>query len=201
MIVGFFLGAAIAVYMYLHPHAIGFSFPNINGELAISPTFSRISVYLFGRWLGYCLIGIIFGWLGFWVSYPLVARLAISACTLLSIFMLLFLVITYSPEFMFAEYSDASRLSSSVFFKGLLSSGILIAPNLIGILMVMIKYQCFSGILFFTNLFLGNTLFSLPILLNMKWSRNIYCKCFLRSILFICAGIVLIISVKNLFNS
>ena len=200
MLLGMLLGAAIAAYMYLHPKALGFSFPNISGELAVRPTFGRVLIYLLGRWLGYGLLGILFGWLGIWVVHPVLDRLAISSAGLFSIFMLLFVVVINSPECVLGLWSDPAHTSLPIFSKGLISTGIIIAPTLIGFCLVLVEYQGFSGGLFFTYLFFGNAILSLPMLLNMKWAKNAVFRLFLKSLIIICSGVVLLFSMQLLIK-
>lgn len=201
MILGLFLGAAITGYMVLHPQAIGFSFPNLNGEWAVRPTMPRVFSYLAGRWVGYSLLGLGFGWLGHAAGSPLLDRLAFAACGLLAVFMLLFLATHHSPEMIFVRLSDVSRFSLPIFPLGLLSTTLIVAPALIGVLLTLAKHQQISGFIFFTNIFLGNAIFSLPILLNMKWTKALYFKKVYRFIVLICAIMVLISSILDLIKS
>jgi hypothetical protein len=198
MLLGLLLGAALSSYMYLHPKALGFSFPSIHGELAVRPTFGRILIYLLGRWLGYGLLGILFGWLGSWLVNPVWDRLAISAAGFFGIFMLLFVVMVNSPECPIGLWSDPGQTSLPLFTKGLLSTGIVLAPTVIGGCYTIVEYQGFSGGIFFTYFFIGNALLGLPMLLNMKWTKNVGFRFFLRTLMLICGGGVLYLSIQLL---
>ena len=201
MLCSFFLGAASVVYVGLRPAPIGFSFPHLNGEFVIRPAFGRIAGYLLGRWMGFFILGFFFGWLGSNISGLLTERLIFSFCALLCVFIFLFLATGRSPELILARISDTSGLSLPFFFRGVFSSGTLIATVLIGVALVLILKSTILGMVFFTNFFLGNTLFSLPWLLNIKWSRNTCFYLLIRLILFFCSLSILIFSMASLLKS
>ncbi|MBN1595342.1 hypothetical protein JW933_05385 [candidate division FCPU426 bacterium] len=200
MWLGLILGAALGVYLYLPPRPLGLFFPNINGEYMVRPTFIRLSAYLIGRWVGFCLIGTVFGWAAhFWMN-PLLARLLAAACILFALFMLLYLITSHSPEVSLAGYCDASNVSAPVFIKGLLSTGLLVAPTLIGIGWGMIKFPGLQADIFFSNFFLGNAFISLPVLLNIKWHKNAILVFILKGVLFFGVVSVLLASVDALLK-
>lgn len=201
IMLGLLLGAAIAGYMVLHPQAIGFSFPNLSGEWAVRPTWPRLLTYLAGRWLGYSLLGLGLGWLGNAVGSPVIYRLAFTACGLLAVFMLLFLATNQSPEMVLVRLSDPSSFSIPIFPMGILSASLAVAPALAGMLLCVAKHQQFAGFIFFTNIFLGNAVFSLPVLLNMKWTKAVYFKKVYRFVVLICAMVVLVTSILDLIKS
>lgn len=199
---GLFLGAASVVYLGLRSAPHSFPFPNLNGEFIICPSFGSMAGYLLGRGMGFFILGGFLGWLGSIITGILTERLVFSFCALLCIFIFLFLATGRSPELILARISDASQLVSlPYFFRGLFSSGTLITTVLIGMALVLILNSVFWGMIFFTNFFFGNTLFSLPLLLNMKWSRNAGFDFFMRLILFFCSMSVLIFSMASLLKS
>jgi uncharacterized membrane protein YhdT len=199
-LIGLTLGAASVAYACLHPSAIGFSFPNINGDLAVRPTFLRLAAFLAGRWLGYILLGSALGWLATYCG-PLVFRLALAASALLALFMFLFLATSASPELGMAQWFEPSKLSLPVFFIGFLSSSLLTAPPLIALLLVLIQPGAKNGAIFMTQFFLGNAFFSLPLLLNMKWTQEKIFKLAVQTVFFFCSLAILLFSINNLIKS
>ncbi len=198
---GFFLGTASVVYLGLRPAPIRLPFPNLNGEFIMRPTFGSIAGYLFGRWMGFLILGGFLGWVGSIIPDLLTERLVFSFCALLCVFIFLFLATGRSPELILARISDASHLSIPFFFRGIVSSGTMITTVLIGMALVLILNSINLGMLFFTSFFLGNTLVSLPLLLNIPWSRNTCFYFFIRLILFFCAMGILIFSMARLLKS
>jgi hypothetical protein len=197
---GCLLGAAIAAYMYLHPAAIGFSFPNIDRQLAVRPTMPRIALFLLGRYLGYFIIGLIGGWLGFWLGNYVIQRLCWCISIFFALFMLLFVLTANSPELEHNRFIHPPH-NWPIFLIGAISSIILIAPYFIAFLQLFHLDSSKEGMIFFTFVFLGNAIFSLPMLLNMKWHQEYFYKNLLRWILIITAGIVLFSNIRGLLYS
>lgn len=188
------LGGAAAAYIGIKPAVLGLPFPNLGGELAIRPTFARIAGYFFGRWAGNFILGAFFGWLGLILQPPVFDRLAFSISILLAVFMFLFLITQHSPELDAARILDPTRLHLPPVLSGLLSSGTFIAPIIISVLFCFRQNSIFGAMVFFTNIFLGNAIASLPLFLNMAWVRHRFYQNLLRMIVFLCLLDVLILS-------
>lgn len=202
MLLGLMLGASAAAYTGLRPAAVGLPFPNLNGELTVRPTFGRIAGYLFGRWLGSCLLGALAGWLGSTITPQLLPRLTFALAALLAVFMFLYQASRHSPDLSLASVTDPAKLNQfSPLLMGVLSAGTLITPVLIGLLFSLLQCSSLAGVMLFTNLFLGTALFLLPILLNMVWVKSGWYQWLLRGIHFFTAITVLIWSVTRLLQT
>ncbi len=195
------IGATMFVYTGWQPAVLGFPFPNLQGEWVVRPTLMRLSLFFIGRWLAYLFLGLLFSSLGAWLSFPVLPRLVYANTFLFSVFMLLYLVTRHSPEIRLAKWTDPSGWPGSIFVLGGLSGFTFCAPLLVACCWAMLQPTRMQGMLFFTNVFLGNAIFSLPILLNMRWAKTAIYQGFLKMTLFFCSLIVLILSILSFIKS
>ncbi|NTV53007.1 MAG: hypothetical protein HGA76_08360 [Candidatus Firestonebacteria bacterium] len=195
------LGASAFAYLGLPQTGLGFPFPTLQGQWTVRPTFGRITGYFLGRWAGYLILGALFSSLGFFFHSPLCARLIFGNVFLLAIFMFLFFAIQVSPDLAWARATDPSRWELSVPVLGGLSSFTLTAPMLIMCLLTFLQPTVFHGLVFATNFFLGQALFSLPFLLNVRWVKTVYYRWLLKGMVLVGSLSTLISSVVSFINT
>ncbi|MEW6515774.1 MAG: hypothetical protein AB1439_02550 [candidate division FCPU426 bacterium] len=128
------------------------------------------------------------GWLNIvWSAYPVFSRLLPAAEILLAVFMLLFLLTGYSPELKLCQKLDPAILSLPLGLKGLLSAWAATAPICIALCQAIFQLKPLTAIFYFTNVFFGNVLVLLPLMLNMQWSKTVYYQIISRLIILFCA--------------
>jgi hypothetical protein len=197
----FLLGAGAFAYLGLPQAGLGFPFPTLEGQLTVRPTLARITGYFLGRWFGCLVLGAVFSGLGSFFHAPVFIRLVLGNVFLLTIFMVLFLTIRFSPDLAWARLTDPSRQELPVAVVGTLSSFTLIAPLVIACLLSCLQPNIFTGLVFFTNFFLGHALVSLPFLLNLRWAKTPFYGWLLISLVFFCYLSFLILSIILFINS
>jgi hypothetical protein len=202
VLLGLALGAAFGAYAVLQPQTVGFGFPNLNAGIAMRPTIGRMAIFLLGRWLGFLLLGLFAGWLHLTLgNFPVGARLLLAAEILLAVFMLLFLLTGYAPELKLAQWLDPAMWSLPLGIKGLISSWAVTAPAAIALCYVFLTRTPVEGMLYFTNVFLGNALVLLPLILNIPWVKANYYQIFARLIILLCSIAVVANSIYTLLKS
>lgn len=197
---GCLLGAASSAYVYLPEQPLGFAFPNINGELSVRPTMGRVAAFLLGRWVGNLALALIMGWLSVWLSGPLALRLVFSASALFSVFLLLLALGANSPELDLARWTDPSKLSLPTPILGFLAAGLFVSTTIMALLISLGCSDPIQRFIFFSNFFLGNTLLTLPLLLNIKVSKAPVFQGIVRLIAGGCAVLVFARSIVNLLK-
>lgn len=199
---GLLLGAAFGAYAVLQPQTIGFGFPKLNSGLAMRPTIGRLAFFLLGRWFGFLLMGLFAGWLHLALGYFTAGvRLLLAAEILLAVFMLQFLATGYAPELKLSNRLDPTLWSVPLWLKGLVSPLAMTAPAIIAFCYVIYARTPLEGMLYFTNVFLGNALVLLPAILNIRWSKSNYYQIFTRLVILFCSIMVFSHSLSGLLKS
>lgn len=196
------LGAAFGAYAVLQPQTLGCGFPKLSSDIAMRPTFGRVAIFLLGRWVGFVLLGLLAGGLHLALeTVPFIPRLLLAAEILLAVFMLLFLVTGNSPEIKAAQWLNPEIWSIPLGIKGLLSSWALTAPACVALCYVLLSLRPLEGMLYFTNVFLGNALVLLPLILNIPWAKAKNYQFFTRLIILFCLCAVFFFSISQLLKS
>lgn len=192
VVFGLVLGCCIAGYTILSSSGFGFAFPTINGELTIRPTFSRLVQFLLGRWIGLMVIALLIFGLGQIIESLMIQRFLLVISGFLGIFIIIYLMTGSSPEMGLAKISDLSNKRLPLPLLGAVTAGWMIAPTMVAMIWAFILLDTISNnIIFFTNIFLGYTIFHLPCLLNQQWARRNFYLYFIKGLL-LAAGFIVI---------